>query len=266
MMRLFDGMTELTIPQWITVSSSDLSVKTHTGKANGMHGQRLIGDDYYSVRQFNCSGTIITDSYPLVEQQRSQLHDMLSGKLLRVYREDTDTMFYECMLDGQISTTYYCGNSISKAFTISFTLKTLHPFGCSSRMVKTNRIYKTKQIVQNGNDIVYPNIFFCGQKYYTKPLLSANGCYLALKQPVYLRNDESLLYSECRLYINRNGTNKAIGTDRSGEEKAQKELVDISGCLTDDSITKPLYLKAGVNELHYHQNATCIVLYHDVYK
>lgn len=265
-MRIFDGQTELSIPQWITVSASTLSVKTHTGKVNGLHGDRLAGDEYYSSRVFKCSGTIITDDYPLVERERSRLYDMLAGRLLQVYRDDGDDLFYECILDGQINSSYYNGQAIAKAFTISFNLKTLQPFGYSRRMLKTNRICEKKKIVRGGNAIVYPTVFFCGQKRYDKALLSANGCCLALKQPVYLRNDESLFYSECRLYINRNGTNKAIGTDRSGDAKAQKELIDISGCLTDDSITNPLYLKAGVNELTYQNGGTCIVFYHDVYK
>lgn len=265
-MRIFDGQTELPIPQWITVSENTLSVNTHTGKANGLHGQRLVGDEYYSVRVFKCSGTIITDDYPLVERERSRLYDMLAGRLLQVYRDDDDDMFYECILDGQINSSYYNGQAISKAFTISFNLKTLQPFGCSRRMLKINRIYKSKKIIRSGNDIVYPAVFFCGQKRYDKELLVCNGRSLALKNPVYLRKDESLFYSQCHLYINRNGSNELIGTDRSSEEGAVKELIDISAYMTDTGITLPLYLNAGVNELTYHSGGTCIVLYHDVYK
>ena len=191
---------------------------------------------------------------------------MLSGRLLRVYRADTDDMFYECILDGQVSTTYYNGRNISKTFTINFTLKTLQPFGYSSRMIKANRIYKKKKIVLHGNDIVYPTVFFCRQKHYNNVLLACNGRSIALKNPVHLRNDESLFYSQCHLYINRNGSNEYIGTDRSGEEGAIKKFIDISAYMTDAGITLPLYLNAGVNELSYHSGSTCIVLYHDVYK
>ncbi|MGP1595314.1 MAG: hypothetical protein ACTTH8_08750 [Treponema sp.] len=161
-MRIFDGQTELFIPKWITVSSSSMSVKTQTGKVNALHGERLAGDDYYSVRLLKCSGTLITDDYPLVERERSRLHDMLSGRLLRVYRADTDDIFYECILDGQVSSTYYNGRNISKAFTMSFNLKTLQPFGYSSRMIKANRIYRKKKIVLHGNGIGYlEKLAFC---------------------------------------------------------------------------------------------------------
>ena len=265
-MRIFDGQTELSIPQWITVSSSSMSVKTQTGKVNALHGERLAGDDYYSVRLLKCSGTLITEDYPLVERERSRLHDMLSGRLLRVYRADTDDIFYECILDGQVSSTYYNGRNISKAFTMSCNLKTLQPFGYSSRMIKANRICEKKKIVLHGNGIVYPTVFFCRQKRYDKVLLACNGRSIALKNPVHLRNDESLFYSQCRLYINRNGTSEHIGMDRSGEAKAAKHLIDISSYMTDTGITLPLYLKAGENELTYHTDGTCIVLYHDVYK
>ena len=265
-MRIFDGQTELPIPQWITVSVSTLSVKTHTGKGNGLHGDRLAGDEYYSSRVLKCSGTIITDDYPLVERERSRLYDMLAGRLLQVYRDDGDDLFYECILDGQINSSYYNGQAIAKAFTISFNLKTLQPFGYSRRMLKINRICEKKKIVRGGNAIVYPAVFFCGQKRYDKELLVCNGRSLALKNPVYLRNDESLFYSQCHLYINRNGSNEYIGADRSSEEGAVKKFIDISAYMTDTGITLPLYLKAGVNELTYHNGGACIVLYHDVYK
>lgn len=265
-MRIFDGQTELPLPQWITVSESTLSVKTNTGKVNGLHGDRLIGDEYYSSRVLKCSGTIITDDYPLVEKERSRLHDMLAGRLLQVYRDDSDQMFYECILDGSINSSYYNGQTISKAFTISFNLKTLQPFGCGRRMLKTNRIYQKKKIVVQGNDTVYPAVFFCGQKRYDKELLVCNGRSIALKNPVYLRKDESLFYSQCHLSMSRNGSNELIGVDRSGEQKTVKEFIDISAYMTDAGITMPLYLNAGVNELFYYSGGTCMVLYHDVYK
>lgn len=117
-----------------------------------------------------------------------------------------------------------------------------------------------------GNDTVYPAVFFCGQKRYDKELLVCNGRSIALKNPVYLRKDESLFYSQCHLSMSRNGSNELIGVDRSGEQKTVKEFIDISAYMTDAGITMPLYLNAGVNELFYYSGGTCMVLYHDVYK
>ena len=128
-MRIFDEEKELAIPQWITISSSASTIQTQAVKLNDRHGECPTGKEQYSSKTFQCSGTIPTDSACAVEEERSRLLSLLSGKDLIVYRDDEDTVFYRCRLTGSIQVTYYNGENLHKVFTISFTLKAFDPFG-----------------------------------------------------------------------------------------------------------------------------------------
>lgn len=266
-MRIFDGWTELSIPKWITISSNTLNVTVPMSKHNGRHGARLSGDEYYSVRTLKCEGTIITEDQAFVEKERSHLNDLLEYKLLRVCRDDSENVFYECMLVGGVTTTYYNGQNISRGFTIGFTLKTLSPFLYGERTMRArDHNIRIRGIVNRGNEKTYPNFFFCGKLLLAGKLLSCGGNEFVLKKNIHLRYDECLLYVSGCLFINRNGTNPNIGEDRSSEPAAKKELVNITSYLTEESVLHPVFLKKGENNVEYKSEAIGLTFYNDLYK
>lgn len=248
-MKIFDGEQQLDFPPWITISSGSVKIENNTQKINGMYGERIRGDENFSVRTFKCSGVLDAINYSEVEKLRSKITDMLACKLLRVYRDDDDDVFYNCILDGEVSVTYNNGVRLARAFTITFNLKAIEPFAYENKKVLYISNKTATQITINGNQKVYPDILFYGQTEYTDDLFCCDERKITLKENVIINNNESLFFIQSGLYKMNNAT---------------KAVENITTCLDKNSIIKPIFFSAGENTMTI--QGTGIIFYNDTYK
>lgn len=252
-MRIFYGEQELDIPQWINVTQNSMNVTPQTTKVNDAFGEQLTGGEYFSSRTFKCSGTIAAVQYNEVEKLRSHLTDMLSSKVLRLYRDDTDEIFYECVLDGTINTGYYQGKHIARAITVDFTLKALFPFARSAQKTYQKGVSETSStITLGGNYQCYPlfHLSVSANKNLSGVLLECNSRKLELKKTLSLTTNETLSFNEQGLYKINNTT---------------QTIENASDYLTEQSIVKPIVFYVGSNVLqYYHEQVT--TFYNDFYK
>ncbi|MEL3905081.1 MAG: phage tail family protein [Treponemataceae bacterium] len=249
-MRIFHGETEIKIPKWFTVSGGTLKIDNKTQKVNGAHGERIIGDETFAARTLKCTGTLDAVSYSDVEILRSKITDLLAAKILRVYRGDYDTIYYNCILDGDVSVTYYNGINLARILTMSFTLKTIEPFGYEKKKVLFRGAHFLESIFIKSNFKIYPNILFYGNAEYSGDLFSCGGNKLTLTKNVILEKNEALLFTNGRL----------LKTTRK-----TKTLEDVSHYVGDGSLVQPICFRTGENKLTMIQGS-CIIFYHEMYK
>lgn len=246
-MKIFDGDKKLDIPVWITASDNVCTVNVHSVKLNDMHGEYLAGDTIYSTRTFNCSGNILTDRIKDVERERSRLTALLSDKELKVYRNDSDDIFYTCRLIGGVKTGYYNGSNIGRVFSFSFTLKALDPFGYGEK--ETKEIaggIQTITIFNKGNYISLPEIEISNIDYVDGLLFSSGNSFLELNKKTEIPIGGKLRYKNGLLYLNDE---------------------DVSYRLSDKTLIYPLCFQSGENKLNIKVHAGSIKLsYHGRYK
>lgn len=229
-MKIYANNELLNIPIWITANDNTITVNAHTTKLNDRHGEYLAGDDIYTSRTFNCSGNIITDMYSEVEKIRSSLTHLLSGKELKVYRDDDDDIFYLCRLIGGIKTSYNNGGNLAKVFSVSFILKALDPFGYGTEKTKniTGGI-QTITIQNEGNCITIPQIEISDVSFVEGILFECNNSVLEVNKKITLEANEKLVYKNGLLFLN--------GT------------IDISSRLANKAIINPFHFTAGENKI-----------------
>lgn len=248
-MKIFDGFTQLDIPKWFTVSQNTMNIKVDTLKVNERYGEVLAGDEYFSSRTLKCEGTLIADNFSEVEKLRSKLTNMLACKVLRVYRDDFDDVFYNCILDESISASYYNGWNIGKAVTISFNLKAIDPYLYSDRQIGLSRKEtRFKKYFNNGNITIYPNFFIFGKGTYKGVILESGDRTLELKKTIKLNEKENLFFISNVLFINQDG-----------------KLKNKTDCLTEKSLVYPIKFSTGTNVLKCNQGLA-IAFYSDTYK
>lgn len=228
-MKIYAGNKLLNIPTWITASDNTVTVNAHSVKLNDRHGEYLTGEDIYTARTFNCSGNIITDKYQEVEKLRSALTSSLVGKELKVYRDDADEVFYFCRLIGAIKTGYHNGKNLAKAFSFSFTLKALDPFGYGKEKIETvTGGFQTITIQNDGNCITIPKIEISDVDHVEGSLFECNNSFLEVNKKIPLKKGEKLSYKNGLLYAGEN---------------------DIVKNMSDKSIITPLHFIAGENKV-----------------
>ena len=231
-MRIFDGERQLDIPIWITVTDSSLTTALQTVSVNDRPGLAAAGSPIYQARTFSCTGTLFADTPSEVEKIRSRLAAALTGKTLTVYRDDSDDISYRCVLMGDIRVSYYSGIDISRAFTISFTLKALDPFGYGpAQTVTAPHGAHTVAVFAEGNCPVIPRITIQPLTHVEGVLLECSGSYLELNKRLSLTAGESLIFENGYLYHN-------------GQ--------DISIRLAKRAVISPIIFQAGNNTVISH--------------
>lgn len=228
-MRIYYNNEKLDIPMWLTASDNSVQITNHTAKINDRHGEVSFGENIYSARSFNCSGTIFAEKYEDVEKERSRLTSLLTGRELKVYRDDDDKIFYLCRLIGNIKVNYNNGIELAKTFTINFMLKALDPFGFGEEKEKSIVAgLQTLPIQNEGNYMTIPVVEITTTESLNGLLLKCGNSFLELIEEITLTSGQTLKYQDGNLFLDND---------------------DISHKLSDKSLLYPLSLQAGNNNL-----------------
>lgn len=245
-MKIFYNNEMLDIPVWITVSDNSVQITNRTAKINDRHGEVSFGESVYSTRSFNCSGTIFAEKYEDVEKERSRLTSILTGRELKVYRDDDDKIFYLCRLIGSIKINYNHGIELAKVFNISFMLKALDPFGSGELQEKAviggN---KTIAIQNDGNYITSPTVEIDGVDSVEGLLIECNNSFLEVNKKIIIPTGQKLTYKDGLLYL-------------KGD--------DISVRLSNKAVINPLYFVEGENKIKIKTSGNIKFIFNARYK
>ena len=124
-----DSWKELYFAKYLYCTSSSMKVSNNFINFNARAGvSHKEGTSQIGSRSFAISGNFEADSPKNVEAFRSEIFASLFNKPLHLYLDDEDDNYYNCVLDGNVSTTYNQGYSISRVFTLSFNLIATEPY------------------------------------------------------------------------------------------------------------------------------------------
>jgi len=115
--------------QYLFCSSSTVKVSSNFSDFNSMYGSFLKEDSTrVGYRTFTISGNFDAGVPSDVESFRGQVFSQLFNKPLLLFLDDDTPLFYRCVLDGSVNTSYNQGWNIGRVFTLSFSLIANEPF------------------------------------------------------------------------------------------------------------------------------------------
>lgn len=166
-------------------SSSNTSFDHPFSNIEGRLGQVLLSEmPKIKPRTFSITGTIETNNYNAVDRERSKIVNALIGKKLRLFLEDDDDIYYNCVLNGAVNVTYYAGHSISRVFSIFFNLICYEGVGWGEKASFVSLHSGVNDVVENFN---LGNIFFSSVVIRIKKnanVAGAGGIKASLSEPL----------------------------------------------------------------------------------
>ena len=235
-----DSWKELDFAKYLYCTSSSVKVSNNFINFNARAGvSHKEGTSQIGSRSFAISGNFEADSPKDVENFRSEIFTSLFNKLLHLYLDDEDDSYYNCVLDGNVNTTYNQGYSISRVFTLSFNLIATEPYrhgavNTSSLSYGVNKIYYEGTVPCFPTININPSIFFTKEN--VIPFIKCNTTSLNFKNEESFINFQaySCLWGDCLI---KNGI-----VTRTSEETTY-DFID------EKSKLHPLMFMYGENEL-----------------
>lgn len=242
-MRLFmeqssDSWKELDFAKYLYCTSSSVKVSNNFINFNARAGvSHKEGTSQIGSRSFAISGNFEADSPKDVEAFRSEIFTSLFNKPLRLYLDDEDDSYYNCVLDGNVNTTYNQGYSISRVFTLSFNLIATEPYrygGEEDYVYIDSSIYNScVSIYYKGKVPCFPDVYieFGKETLITKSVdfMQCGNTYINFK-PVFKTNSNDF-------YHIKKGIIRRVGK------------IFTPNCLDDNSILNPFMFTPGKNEI-----------------
>ena len=189
----------LDFSKYLYCTSSSVKVSNAFHNFNGMYGQAYrAGSSSVGSRSFSISGNFEASSPQDVERFRGEVFCELFNKPLMLFLEEKDDTYYNCVLDGNVSTTYNAGWEISRVFSLSFNLLAYEPFrfgkDFSFQLKDTERRIK---IYYKGDVPCFPKIriYFRDKiKIVAQPLLQNEDTHIKFKEEIVSLNKWTLFY------------------------------------------------------------------------
>lgn len=231
-----DSWKELDFAKYLYCTSSSVKVSNNFINFNARAGvSHKEGTSQIGSRSFAISGNFEADSPKDVENFRGEIFASLFNKPLRLYLDDEDDSYYNCVLDGNVNTTYNQGYSISRVFTLSFTLVATEPYRHGEENT-FNLSYGVNKIYYKGTAPCFPTVNINPSMFSTKenviPFIKCNTTSLNFKNEESFINFKShiLLWGD---YIIKSGiitnTNEVITYDALDEKSKLHPLMFMYG-------------------------------------
>ena len=226
----------LDFSKYLYCTSSSVKVSSTFHNFNSIHGQLYKqNSSTMGSRTFTITGNFEAGSSHDVERFRGVVFKGLFNKPLLLFLDDDDVTYYECVLDGNVNTTYNIGWQISKVFTLSFNLVAALPYAYGN----INTFNKFKNGVSEYDIFYHGNVpAFCGLKMFLKRKIKvkhSDNPFIRCRDTV-IDFKEGSLFSEASYYV-REGLLFENG----------KNIADV---LTKHSVFFPLMLTEGKNKIH----------------
>lgn len=249
-----DSWKNLDFAKYLYCTSSSVKVSNNFINFNARAGvHHKEGTSQIGSRSFAISGNFEANSSKDVEAFRSEIFTFLFNKPLRLFLDDEDSSYYNCVLDGNVSTTYNQGYSISRVFTLSFNLIATEPY----RHGEEDSAYI---------DNTYPNDSYVSF-YYEGSAPCFPDVYIGFGKETLIT--ESVDFMQCgNTYIKFKPVFKTNSGDYYHIKKGIIRRVGkifTPNCLDDDSILNPFMITPGKNEIKTNFSNVPNISYIEVY-
>lgn len=233
-----DSWKNLDFAKYLYCTSSSVKVSNNFINFNARAGvYHKEGTSQIGSRSFAISGNFEANSSKDVEAFRSEIFTSLFNKSLRLFLDDEDDCYYNCVLDGNVSTTYNQGYSIGRVFTLSFNLIATEPYRHGEEdSAYIDNTYPNDSYVSfyyEGSAPCFPDvyIFFGKETLITESVdfMQCGNTCIKFK-PVFKTNSNDF-------YHIKKGIIKRVGK------------IFTPNCLDDNSILNPFMLTPGKNEI-----------------
>lgn len=228
-----DSWKKLDFAKYLYCTSSSVKVSNNFINFNARAGvHHKEGTSQIGSRSFAISGNFEANSSKDVENFRSEIFASLFNKPLRLYLDDEDDSYYNCVLDGNVSTTYNQGYSIGRVFTLSFNLIATEPYRHGEKICID--IYESCMFVDYYGDVpCFPDVYieFGKETLITKSVdfMQCGNTYINFK-PVFKTNSNDF-------YHIKKGIIRRV------------DKIFTPNCLDDNSILNPFMFTPGKNEI-----------------
>lgn len=221
--------------KYLYCTSSSIKVSNNFQEYNSILG--VYHKDKTSTlgsRSFTISGSFEALNPQDVERFRGEVFSSLFNKPLMLFLDDAAELYYHCVLDGNVTTTYNIGEVISRVFTLSFNLIATKPFSFGEEEIF---LITSKEFYFNydGNVPSFPKVIITFNKSIKiqdtlKPFIQCGNTYIKFNNCKNLSMDKSF-------YI-QNGIVKSLE-----DESFSSDVLD------SQSIFNPLMLVNGNNKI-----------------
>ena len=230
-----DSWKNLDFAKYLYCTSSSVKVSNNFINFNARAGvHHKEGTSQIGSRSFAISGNFEANSSKDVEAFRSEIFASLFNKPLRLFLDDEDGSYYNCVLDGNVSTTYNQGYNIGRVFTLSFNLIATEPY----RHGEKDNAYiddSCVSIYYDGKVPCFPDVYigFGKETLITESVdfMQCGNTYIKFKPVFKVTSDPNEIYHIKKGIIRR------------------VDKIFTSNCLDDNSILNPFMFTPGENEI-----------------
>ena len=231
----------LDFSKYLYCTSSSVKVSNAFHNFNGMYGQVYkAGSGSVGSRSFSISGNFEASSPQDVERFRGEVFCELFDKPLMLFLEEKDDTYYNCVLDGNVSTTYNAGWEISRVFNLSFNLLAYEPFRFGE---------EKSYIISNWDDITtlyYEGDVPCFPKIY----IWLKGKIKKVEQPLLQNEDTQIKFNKEIVSLDK----KACFCIQNGLIRPLRKTQISTFVLDSRSVLNPFKLFHGENEISFNTN------------
>ena len=232
----------LDFSKYLYCTSSSVKVSNAFHNFNGMYGQVYkAGSGSVGSRSFSISGNFEASSPQDVERFRGEVFCELFDKPLMLFLEEKDDTYYNCVLDGNVSTTYNAGWEISRVFNLSFNLLAYEPFRFGEE--KSYIITDWKDITT----LYYEGDVPCFPKIY----IWLKGKIKKVEQPLLQNGDTQIKFNKEIVSLDK----KAYFCIQNGLIRPTRKTQMSTFVLDSRSVLNPFKLFHWENEIFF--NADC---------
>ena len=234
----------LDFSKYLYCTSSSVKVSNAFHNFNGIYGQVYrAGSGSVGSRSFSISGNFEASSPQDVERFRGEVFCELFDKPLMLFLEEKDDTYYNCVLDGNVSTTYNAGWEISRVFNLSFNLLAYEPFRFGEEKRYTITDWKDITTLYYEGDVpCFPKIY-----------IWLKGKIKIVEQPLLQNKDTQIKFN--KEIITRN--KKENFCIQNGLIRPKRKTQMSTFVLDSRSVLNPFKLFHGENEIFF--NADCFV-------
>lgn len=231
----------LDFSKYLYCTSSSVKVSNAFHNFNGMYGQVYkAGSGSVGSRSFSISGNFEASFPQDVERFRGEVFKELFDKPLMLFLEEKDDTYYNCVLDGNVSTTYNAGWEISRVFSLSFNLLAYEPFRFGEeKNLAISKTDDTFSLYYEGDVPCFPKIYirFKGKiKIVEQPLLQNEDTQIKF-------NKEIVSLDEWAYFCIQNGLIRPL-----------KKTQISTFVLDSHSVLNPFRLFSGENEIFFNDD------------